>query len=41
MLSGVNLQQSPCGLGGSVGVPTNRLSTTEKGMKKMGDGGPP
>lgn len=30
MLSWVNLHQSPCRLGGTVGVPTDRLNATEK-----------
>lgn len=30
MLNWVNLHQSPYRLGGAVGVPTNRLSVTEK-----------
>lgn len=36
MLSWVNLHQSPCNLGGAVGVPTNRLSTTEKRNEESG-----
>lgn len=42
MLGWVNLHQPPCRLGGAVGVPTNRLSATEKKvMKKAGDGASP